>query len=132
MHSKGQTGLEFLVISGVALFLLTSFFIVINLGVEEKQKERELLLMKGIGFSIADEIKIAFESSEGYSREFNVPEKINGKDYEIVKLEHNTTIYLYTENNFASFSIKEIQGKIEKGVNKIEKKDGVVQLNPEG
>lgn len=128
MNLKSQTGMEFLIISGVALFILTSFFLVINTNIEEKNREAEILLIKNLGVTIADEISIAFKSSDGYNRNFLVPEKIGGEDYEVFLI--SNTVYIETANNAISLSTKEVEGDLKKGENRIEKTNGIVYLNP--
>ena len=127
MRGKAQTGAEFLIISGIVLFLLTVFFLVINNNISERNNEYEALLVKNIALNVVNEISLAFESSEGYVREFQLPEKINGQDYEIRLVSGN--VYVATNRNAISLSVKDVEGEIKKGGNKIEKRDGRVYLN---
>ncbi len=124
---RSQSGIEFLIILGLVLFSFTVFFIAIGTQTEEKGKEKENLLIKNLALGIQDEINIATEASDGYIREFSVPELILGRDYSIEIVDGS--IYIKTTRNALSLKIKEVDGQIQKGRNIIKKQDGKVYLN---
>jgi hypothetical protein len=128
MESKAQTGIEFLIIASIAFLILSTFFILINAGVEDKNKEKETLLVRNLALSVVDEVNIAFESSNGYTRYFNIPETIIGKDFEI-SVVNNKSVYVVTDDNSVSMSIKQISGDVRKGDNKIQKLNETIYLN---
>jgi hypothetical protein len=127
MERKNQTGTEFLIISGVVLFFFTMFFVAIQVNTAERNKEKEELIVKNLALSIQDEINLASEASEGYRRNFFVPEKISGRDYTIEIIEGS--IYIKTDLVALSLNLANVTGQIQKGSNLIKKEDGVVKLN---
>lgn len=127
MLRKSQGGIEFLIISGVVIFFFTIFFIAIQTNIEERNKENEKLIIKNLALGVQDEIALATKASDGYTREFSVPELISGKNYEI-KITDNY-IYIKTENNALALKVDDFIGEIKKGKNLIKKENGKVYLN---
>ena len=125
MKTKAQSGMEFMIISATVLLFFTLIFLSIQRNVSEKQKEQEIIVVENLALSVQEEISIALSASEGYSREFIVPEKIFGKDYEI-QIVDNSTIYVKSP---ITLSTGKINGDILKGINIIKKENGKVYLN---
>jgi len=124
---RSQSSIEFLIIFGLVLFSFTVFFVAIKTQTEERNKEKENLFIKNLALSIQDEINLATEASDGYIREFSVPELILGRDYSIEIIDNSISIR--TGRNALSLKIKEVNGQIQKGKNIIKKQDGKVYLN---
>lgn len=126
-HKKGQGALEFLIVIGAAVFLFAILMIIVYNNVSEVNREKERRIIENIALSVQDEISLAVKSTDGYSREFNIPEKIGSQDYNI-----NITgsrIYIETEKNAVSYPVKDAEGNIKKGLNLIKKENGQVYLN---
>jgi hypothetical protein len=124
---RGQGAIEFVVILGVVLFFFVAFFSVIKLNLEKRNLEKERTIAQNIALDIQYEINTAKKSSEGYYREFKVPENILGKDYE-VNLSGNR-IYVAMENVGISYKVSEASGSVKKGSNIIQNQNGTVYLN---
>jgi len=124
---KSQGGLEFLIISGAVLFGFVIFFVAIQVNTEDRNKEKELLIVQNLALSIQDEVGLATESTDGYVREFNVPNQISNRDYEVSIVENS--IYIKTDRNAISLKLANVTGNIEKGANIIKKENGKVYLN---
>jgi len=124
---KAQTAIEFFIIFGAVLFFFTLFFIVIQEQLYEKNREKERLICQEIASSVQDEIAFAIESSDGYSREFKIYEKINGKPYNIEI--RDDMINIRTERISLALPVYHVEGQIQKGTNIIRKQEGVVYLN---
>jgi len=82
-----------------------------------------------VALIVQDEINLALKSSEGYNREFKIPEKIINQDYDI-----NLTgglVYIITEDEKSAIalSIANVSGQIKKGYNLIKKENGIIYLN---
>lgn len=127
MKTKAQGAIEFIIIIGALLFFAISFFIIVQRNIEEKNVEKEAMIVENIALSIQDELALAKQSSEGYSREFNIVETISGKNYELNII--NNRIYIKTNIASLSFLVVEVNGTIKKGINKIKKENGQVYLN---
>ncbi len=127
MDTKAQGAMEFLILFGSVMFFFVAFLLVIQTNVYEKNLERQKILAQDLGLSVQNEISLAFESSDGYSREFFVPDTILGKNYEIEILDER--VYIHGDKIGVSYKVFPVQGSIIKGVNLIKKEDGIVYLN---
>jgi hypothetical protein len=124
---KGQGATEFAVIFGFVLFAFVMFLVIIQSNQGEKNKDRARLLLQNTALDVQDEINLAAESSDGYIREFKVPEEILGKEYEI-----NLTggrVQASIEGYYVSYKIFSATGNIQKGSNLIRKENRTVYLN---
>ena len=103
---KAQGTIEFIVLFGAILFFFISFFAIIQGNIEDKNEDKEKILLQNTALSLRDEINLAAESSEGYFREFTLPENILGREYEI-----NITdrfVYITTEKHGFSYKTFEV------------------------
>lgn len=123
----GQSALEFAVIFGFVLFFFIAFFTVIKLNIEEKNKDKEVIIAQNLALNVQDEISIASEASDGYSRSFSIPNNILGKDY-VINI--SDTLISVKLNEFQiAYKIPEVNGQIRKGSNFIRKQNGSIYLN---
>ncbi len=126
-NNKAQGAVEFIIILGGVLFFFLVFFAAIQSNVSEKNLEKEKIITQNIALDVQDEINLAAESSEGYYREFSIPENVLGKNYEINIIEN--FVYVKMGKISVSYKIANITGNIQKGVNIIEKQNGEILLN---
>lgn len=129
MNIKGQSALEFFILVGAVLFFFVIFLSAIQ-GVLDKQKaDLNNQNFENIAQIVKEEIGFASSSTDGYYRYFEVPDKINGLDYDIRIIEGsvylNSTIGKYS----IALSVDKVQGDIVRGINLISKNSGVVYLN---
>jgi len=127
MKTKAQGAIEFLVLFGAVMFFFVAFLLVIQMNIQEKNFERAKVLAQDLALSVQNEISLASESSEGYYREFFVPETILGNSYEIEILENR--IYVHGDRIGISYKLFPVNGDIQKGINLIKKENGTVYLN---
>ena len=124
-----QTSIEFIILVGFVLFFLTLFLIAVQENTSYKTHQRKNQQVKELILGIQDEINLASEASEGYYREFNVPNQVAGMDYQVGIAED----FLYiktTDGRFAiSLPVPSVVGDILKGDNFIKKENGAVYLN---
>jgi len=124
---KSQTGIEFIIIAGVAIFFFTLFLAGVhseNLKIRQREEE---IIIEDIALSVKEEIDIARETSDGYKRNFSIPTTILGREYKIQIIQNK--VYLETEKYGFSTSIGEVEGEIKKGENKITRENGKVYIN---
>ncbi|MEM3074453.1 MAG: hypothetical protein QW727_00725 [Candidatus Pacearchaeota archaeon] len=126
-NKRGQGIIEFIVIFGAILFFFVLFLGVISGNINEKNKEKENIIVQNIALNVREEIALASKSSNGYSRKFNLPQTIIGKNYEVKIV--NNSIYVYTEDTGVLYNIVPVNGEILKGENIIKKENGEVYLN---
>ena len=127
--SRAQVSIEFLIIIGAVFFFTSILLLGIQKNNEDKIYTHQNIQLKEIALTVQNEINLALESSEGYSRNFQIPEKAGSLDYEITIAAG--MIYLKTTNNKHALAIPaaEVTGNINKTQNTITKTNGVIYLN---
>jgi len=127
LTKKAQGSVEFMIIFGGILFFFITFFAIIQNNIQDKNEDKERIILQSIALDVKDEINLAAESSEGYFREFQVPRNILGNNYEINIT--NNFVYVLTEKYGFAYQAFEVNGLIKKGTNNITKQNGIVYLN---
>lgn len=130
MNNKSAQGaIEFLILIGGVLFFFVVFLFIIQQDTGEKLKERRNLALKEIASIVKDEIAFAFESTEGYSRNFELPNNLDGINYEVSII--NEFVYAKTtEGEHAlALPVLNVTGQPVIGTNSIRKINGTVYLN---
>lgn len=127
--NKAQGSFEFLIIIGGAMFFFVSFFAIMNINMSEKLKQENLLNIQKLAEKIQTEISLAEKTSNGYYREFEIPQTISNRDYNVTLAEGN--VYLITEDEKYAIAlpIAEVYGDIQKGINIIQKQEGKIYVN---
>lgn len=126
---KAQIGMEFIIILSAIFLFISIFFLAIENNTEDKLYLRESILVKEIALTVQNEINLATNSIDGYSRNFKLPEKAGNLEYEINASEGFVYIRTKNEKHAMSFPSYEVNGEVNIGENKIEKINGVVYLN---
>ena len=129
MNEKAQTAIEFAILVGFILFFFTIFFISIQENMSDKLSEKQNLMLKQTALTIQDEINLALDSSDGYSREFNVPEKIGNRDYDVSLVEDMVYLKTQDEKYAMALPIAKVTGQVVKGKNIIKKENGEIKIN---
>ena len=127
MFKKSQSSIEFIILVSVMLLFFTIFFTFIYENISDKIQENQNEELKNIAINIQKEINFAFESQDGYFREFSVPDSIGQEDYTLEVIENK--IYIKSEKNAIALPIKSITGQIQKGNNIIKKQNSIIYLN---
>lgn len=129
MNKKLQSAIEFMIMIGFVLFFFFTFFFIINANLAEEFKERNNKEVKNIALTAQDEISLAVEASDGYSRQFELPEKVANRDYDINIIE--SLIYLNTTDGEYALALPtvNVSGNLKTGSNTIRKQNGEVLLN---
>lgn len=123
----GQGAIEFMILFGAVLVFFTFFFGAILENISDKNSDKEVALLQSVTLNARDEINLAAGATDGYYREFLLPNNIFGRDY-IINITDNFVYTLMDDIQFA-YEIADITGTINKGLNNITKKSGVVYLN---
>ena len=127
-----QSAIEFLILTAFLLFSFTVFFVAVQWNMSDTIREREELVVKSVAVTVQEEINFASQSMDGYYRDFTIPEKINGRKYEI-NITGGETVYLRTvDGRYAlALPVQNVTGDLVKEplINTIRKEDGVVYLN---
>ena len=128
---KGQVGIEFMLVTGVAFFTLITFLLVLFHIMSIKQEEKVIIMAEDFILSLKQEIDFASNSEHGFSRIIDVPQKIEGFEYELIlySTEANTSyIELAVLNAFFVQVIPYTRGTFEPGMLRISKMEHFVFL----
>jgi len=128
-YKNSQTSIEFFILVGFVLFFFTAFFLTIHENISDKIKERQTKLVIEIASTVQDEIDLAFESIDGYYREFTIPDYVASKSYKINITEGMVYVRTTDGKQAIALPVQNITGEIRKEENIIKKENGVVKLN---
>lgn len=128
-NKKAQTAVELIIIMGFLIFFFIIFTGIIQGKIQEKSEEKKTIVIKDIVKTVQEEIDLAAKSSNGYKREFKIPEKIINDDYEISVFEGIVYAKTTDGKHATAVNIKNVTGTISKGTNIITKQNGIVYLN---
>lgn len=130
MNYKSQSAIEFMVLAGAIIFFFALFFIGIHAKMFENLKEQRRSQFEKTAEDIKREIDFAFESTDGYQRNFFIPDEINNKDYKVNITEG--IVYLRTLDSEFGIAIPthNVTGFLNKGENTIKKEGGIIYINP--
>lgn len=130
VFKKAQTAIEFVILVGFLMMAFTLFFLIIQQNMSDKLNDRQNAQIKEIALTVKNEINLAFQSSDGYRREFELVKNPYGGDYNI-EIQENIVLVKSADGAHAiSFAVQEVSGQILKdGINVIRKENGEVKLN---
>jgi hypothetical protein len=129
MRKRGQSAIEFVILVGAVIFFFLTFLYAIQNNISDKVGENKDLIVQDIARTVQDELNLALESSEGYSRMFTIPQQVVNVNYDISLVDG--AVYVVTEDgkHAIALPIVEVTGTINPGDNFIIKELGVVYLN---
>ena len=127
--SRAQVAIEFMVILGAVIFFVSIFLLVIQQNQEDKTRKHQNIQLKEIALTVQNEINLALESSNGYSRQFEIPRTVGNTDYEIT-IDVGVVYIKTSDDKYAlALPVPEITGNINKTQNTIEKINDIIYLN---
>lgn len=124
---RSQSAIEFLSLFMSVFLFFVLFMLVLQENSRDKNLEKESIFANNIALSVQDEINLAFNSPDGYYREFYIPKNIFGKSYEIILQEN--IVYVTADKIGISYKVMPVNGTIKKGTNVIKKQNDLVFLN---
>lgn len=129
INHKAQVGMEFLIIVGAVVFFVSVFLLGIQNSQQQKTYSHQVIQLKEIALTVQNEINLASSSSEGYYREFKIPQTAGSQEYEITL--DQGIVYINTTNGKHALALptKEVVGNINKTDNIIRKVNGEILLN---
>ena len=126
---KSQSAVEFIVLASFMLLAVVGFFAVTSSKVLEAKEEGNRKIAEDIADFAYHEIEIAKSVNDGYTRNFYMPETVNGVDYSINITDNRELIVNYLGHEHIRFLPSNATGNITKGNNKISKYNGVIFIN---
>ncbi len=127
---KGQSGLEFMILSMFLLLLFTSSYSVINKNSVDVVDHKRNYLATSISEKIAYETNMAVTSGSGYLKMFFIPYDIYGYNYNITFSRRSVFVDWVGNSQAAHIVTNNFSGAFLKGYNYIENKEGLLYLNP--
>ena len=127
--AKGQSTVEFMILVGVILFFFISFLVVLQSNLADKTHEALRLAVREIALTVQDEINLAIEASNGYSRSFSLPSRALNYEYSAELI--GTSVYVHTLNNREATLLSggNVTGQPLIGINVIRTVNGTIYLN---
>ena len=93
--NKGQGSVEFVILLSVMMLVFLLFFVVIqNRLIEAQHKENERIAEE-VADIVFNEVRLAKSVSEGFTRVFELPTRINGFDYNIELLDDTDLVIVF-------------------------------------
>ena len=132
---KAQTSMEFVILTGFMLLAFLVFYVVIQAKLVEANRNSIDNSAKQVETLVVNELKVAESVTDGYYREFELPQKVNGMDYtikiisgvgntsEIVVQYNGKERVYYVPQTYVSNS-----SRVSKGMNNISKDNGLILL----
>lgn len=128
MH-KAQSAIEFISLASFMLLVILGFFAITSSRVLDAKEEGNRKIAEDIAEFAYNEIELAKSVNDGYTRVFDMPEKVNGVDYAISIIDGRELVTNYLGNEHVKFLPINVTGTIAKGKNKITKNNEVVFIS---
>jgi hypothetical protein len=80
---KAQISFEFILIFSLVFFALIGFIYLIKTRMAEINEEQDIIAMRNLANSIKSEVLLASSVNNRYLRRFEIPYKINGREYKM-------------------------------------------------
>ncbi|MEK6899167.1 MAG: hypothetical protein AABW79_03665 [Nanoarchaeota archaeon] len=126
---RAQSAIEFMILIGVLLLLMTGFLAFVGNNISQKQIEQRTALMRSIADNIEQEIRLANSASNGYSRNLELPSTILGKEYAIDIIDSLLQIRTLDAKSSLAVPISNVTGTLTPGANIIRKVNNQVYAN---
>src|SRR4030042_444948 len=117
MNKGLQTSLEFVIMLGFVLFFFFIFLFVVQSNMYDKAEQRTGLQLKAIASDAQSEINLALEAGDGYSREFEIPEKVGNRDYDIQIIDEMVYAHTTDSRHALALPVPNVTGNLQKGKN---------------
>ena len=128
-NPKAQFAMEFFVLVGFMFLIFVGFIAITTTKIlESKEKDREEIAEDITAF-VKNEIVLAKSVTNGYSRTFSLPSRINGNTYTVEIIGNRELVVNYVDKEFLAFLPENICGDILIPNNEIDKENGVTCLN---
>ena len=115
---KSQATLEYIFVFSLSILFLFAIFFIFSDQVVKLNSDSKINEINDVGNFLIIELTTAQKVQNGYNKTFFLPEKIKGRDYEIILLEDD--LLKISSGRFESFfKIPIFNGVITKGENNI-------------
>ena len=129
-QNNAQFAIEFIVLIAFMFLVFVGVIAVVTSKVIEAKENERQHIAEDIAALAKNEIDLARSVSDGYSRTFNLPNKIGGNSYTIEIIDNRELVVNYIDKEYVLFLQENIVGNVNPGANIITKVDGFVNINP--
>jgi len=132
---KAQTSMEFVILTGFMLLAFLTFYMVIQGKLVEANRDSTDNAAAQIETMVVNELKVAESVTDGYCRDFELPQRINGINYNIsiipgvsgtpevvIKYSGKERVYFVPQGYVSNLS------QVSKGCNNITKVNSLILL----
>ncbi|MEM0231372.1 MAG: hypothetical protein QXW00_01800 [Candidatus Woesearchaeota archaeon] len=127
IKKSGQLSLEFIIFISFAMLIMLSFLGMIYEREKMLRDHYEIKMIREIALKIQYEIDTAAVVSDGYSRNFTIPQNIYGRNYQALII--GNYVLVLSDKYSELLSIIPVSGYIKTGVNNIQKQNGTICIN---
>ncbi len=129
MHLKSQSSMEFIVLATFMLLVIVGFFGVTSSRVLEAREDINRKIAEDIADFAYREIEIATSVNDGYKKNFNMPQNVNGVNYSIKIVDNIELTVTYLDYEHVRFLPSNVTGNITKGLNTITRNNSIIYIN---
>ena len=119
--------MEFVILVGVAFSVLLVFTAMVRDQTARFSNDKTFIVLKDVCYMAQTELYLASTVEDGYSRTFDIPNKLEGTNYTINIT--NNQLLCKNEDNDIGLNIPSVTGNIKKGHNHIRKINRKIYLN---
>ena len=128
-RNKAQFAMEFIVLISFMFIIFLGFTAVITSKILDARESGRQQNAEDIATLAKNEIDLAGSVSDGYVRNFNLPDTIEGNSYNISIIDNRELVVKYLDKEHVLFLQDNIRGNINSGKNTIRKENGIVYVN---
>lgn len=126
---KGQSAIEFIILVGAAVALVTTFIALLSSNYLDKQNDQRSELVRDTAAQIQEEIRLASGASDGYQRTLVLPETLLGRNYSVQIVDNLLYVKTLDNKDALALEISNVTGTIMPGTNILRKINGSVYAN---
>lgn len=127
--AKAQFAIEFVILIAFMLLIFLGFIAVITSKILEAKENERQKIAEDIAALAKNEIDLAKSAADGYSRNFNLPAKVEGNSYTIKLIDNREIAVNYLDKEHVLFLPEKVCGDIFIPANEIDKEKGIVCAN---
>ena len=109
--------------------IFLGFTAIITAKILDAKENQRQQIAEDVATFAKNEIELAQSVSDGYSRNFTLPSRINGNSYNISIVDNREIVANYLDKEYLTFMKIDVNGNLTTGRNSIRKKDGIVYVN---
>lgn len=128
-ETRGQGSVEFVMITGIMFFVIMGMAVAMQIRLSNSYKEQAYVMMDELGNLINTEVRLAYETSGDYTREFNLPEEIGTYNYSVALYDKTEVVITSVNIDYIIFLDTDVEGSLAKGKNLITKNAGVITIS---